>query len=105
MNPEHPVSGVGVGRDVKRSVSGGHDRRVVDDIRSSNPNEWAVAGAGDRARRELRGREAVRPRDQSARRTEVRLALEVDDRRSELVRVGRRRIQGDRLHALRTIDG
>src|SRR4029077_19146970 len=77
MNPKHPVRGVGVGGHVKRSVSGGHDRRVVDDLAAFYPDERAVAGTRAGTRRKARGREAVRSRNERAGWAEVWLALEV----------------------------
>ena len=77
VDAEHAVAGVRVVDDVERAVAGRDDRRAVDGLRAGDPDERAVARPGDRARLELRQREAVRARLGDPGRAEVRRALEV----------------------------
>ena len=90
MDAEDAVAGVGVVDDVEGTVTGGDDRRVLDDVRAGDPDERAVARPCDCAGLEVREREACRAGLRDARGAEVRCTLEVDDRLAEpvLIRVG-----------------
>jgi len=87
-----------------RTGARGHDRRVVDDVGSRDLHERAVAGPGNRARRERLEREARRPGYCGAGGAEVRRALEVDGRLPERVLCRRGRVERHRLHAVGAAD-
>src|SRR5438445_10035801 len=76
VDAEHPITRVGVVDDVERTVTGGHDGRVVDDRRSRDANEGAVSRAGHGTRLELGEREAVGSWYRDTGGTEIRCALE-----------------------------
>jgi hypothetical protein len=78
VDPEHPVTGVGVVIDVEGTLAGRHDQLVVDDAGSRDSNEGPVAGPGDGAGMERGERETVRPWLGDTSRAEVRRSLEVD---------------------------
>ncbi len=104
MDAQDPVPGVGVVHHVERAVAGGHDRRVVDDVRPGDLDERAVPGSGHRARLEVGQREPVRPRCRDAGGAEVRRAGEVYHGRAEPVLLRRGAVEGDRLHRGRVAD-
>ncbi len=97
MDAKDPVGGIGVLVHVEVGVAAGHDRRAVDDGRSLDPDEWAIAGAGDRAGLELGQGESLGSWGSHPSRAEIRSAREDDDRRTEAVRDGCRRFEGDGL--------
>ena len=90
--------------DVVRTVAGGDDRRVVDDVRSRDPDERTVPRTRHRSRLQRLQREAGRTRHRDPRRAEVRRALEVNHGRSEGIRLRRRVALSDRLDARRAAD-
>ena len=104
MDTEDTVTRVRVVDDVERPVAGRDDRCAVHRRRALDPDERAVAGAGDSAGLEVRQREAGGAGLGDPGRAEVRRTLEVDERLSELVLVGRRRIQRHGLDAIRATD-
>ena len=99
MDAEHPITRVGVVDDVERTVTGGHDGRVVDDRRSRDANERAVSRAGHGTRLELGEREAVGSWHRDTGGTEIRRALEVDQRWPERILRWCWVVDGHRLHA------
>ncbi len=99
MDAEDAITGVCVVHDVERTVAGGHDGRVVDDRRAGDANEGTVSGTGHGPRLELGEWEAVGAWHRDAGGTEIRRALEVDQRWPERILRGRGGINGHGLHA------
>src|SRR2546423_82626 len=98
VDAEHPITRVGVVDDVERTVTGGHDRSVVDDRRSGNLNKRAVSRAGHGTRLELGEREAVGSWHRDTGGTEIRCALEVDQRLPKGILRRRWGVESHRLH-------
>src|SRR4029077_4422009 len=96
---------IGVVGHVEWAVAGRYDRGVVDRCRSLDPNEWAITRASRCSWRRRCWREAVGSGYQRARRAEIRLTLEIDDRLPELILVWGGLILGNGLHAVRTTVG
>ncbi|TMC87605.1 MAG: hypothetical protein E6J22_17215 [Chloroflexi bacterium] len=99
VDAEHPITRVGVVDDVERTVTGGHDGRVVDDRGSGNLNKGAVSRAGHGTRLELGEREAVGSWHRDTGGTEIRCALEVDQRLPKRILRRRWGVESHRLHA------
>lgn len=77
VNRQHPIAGVGVVGDVERSVTGRHDRRVVDHGRTGQADERAVPRAADRAGLHRLGRQSGGAWYEDPSRREVRRAGKV----------------------------
>src|SRR6266567_5617401 len=105
VDAQDPVTRVGVVDDVERTVAGGHDGSVVYDRRSGYLNEGAVSWASHGTRLELGEREAIRSWHRDAGGTEIRRALEMDQRLPERILRWRWGIKGHRLHAGGATDG
>ena len=104
VDAQHAVLGIGVVNHVEGPVTGGHDRRVVDDVRPGDLDERAVPWAGHRTGSELGQREPGRPGRRDPGRAEVRRAGEVHGRRPERVGLRRRRAERHGLHRGRVAD-
>ena len=99
MDAQDSITRVGVVDDVERTVADGHDGSVVDDRRSGYLNEGAVSWASHGTRLELGKREAIRSWHRDTGGTEIRCALEVDQRLPERILRWRWGVEGHRLHA------
>ena len=104
MDPERAVVRIGVVDDVKGAIAGCDDRRVVDDRRSGDADERAVARTCNRTGREAVEREAIRPSYRGARRAEVGCAREVNGRRTEGIGGRGWRVERNFLHAVGATD-
>jgi hypothetical protein len=99
VDAQDAITRVGVVDDVERTVAGSHDRSVVDDRRSGDTNKRAISRAGHGPRLELGEREAVGSRHRDTGGTEIRRALEVDQRWPERILRWRGVVNSHGLHA------